>query len=54
MTDALFTIGFASLAVGLWWLAPWASLTICGVIVMCVAARMEQTGGKGETSEGDT
>lgn len=54
MIDVLFTVGFASLAIGLWWLAPWLCLSICGVIVMCAAARMEQSRGNGEISEGDT
>ncbi|MCH8851199.1 MAG: hypothetical protein IID41_00940 [Planctomycetes bacterium] len=54
MTDALFTIGFASMAIGMWWLAPWACLVICGIVVMCTAARMEQTRCKGEKQESDT
>ncbi len=43
MKDILALFGFVLFATGLWWLAPWLSLSACGLTIMLIAGWMQLT-----------
>ena len=43
LPDLLAVAGLTMLGVGLWWLAPWLSLTVVGALLLVGSARMNRT-----------